>query len=79
MKSKTFLVGLALIIALYGCIQPSEQDIANAIESTKLAEQTSTPRATNTPIITEVKCLIDEEQHKEWETVFCEMGSRGRS
>ena len=72
MKSKIFLIGLALTIALYGCVKPSEQDMANAIESTKLAEQTSTPRATNTPIITEMSCSIEEEQHEEWETVFCE-------
>jgi len=72
MKNRTFLIGLGLTIALYGCAKPSEQDIANAIESTKLAEQTSTPRATNTPIVTEMSCLIEEEQHEEWETVFCE-------
>ena len=71
MKSKTLLIGLVLTIALYGCVKPSEQDIENAIESTKLAEQTSTPRATRTPIVTEMSCSIKEEQHEEWETVFC--------
>jgi len=72
MKSKIFLIGLVLTIALYGCVKPSEQEIANAIESTKFAEQTSTPRATNTPIVTEMSSSIEEEQHEEWETVFYE-------
>ena len=72
MKSKLFLIGLALILVLNGCIQPSDEDIAKAIEETRVAKSTSTPSITNTPITTEIQCPIEEEQHNDWKTVFCE-------
>ncbi len=72
MKSKTLLIILGFILSIYGCIPPSDQDIAKALEETKTAEQTSTPRATKTPIVTEMTCSIKEKQHEEWETVLCE-------
>ena len=73
MRRKILLIGFALSIVLFGCTtQPSDEDIARAIEETQIVGSTSTPRATNTPVITEVKCSIEEEQHEEWETTFCE-------
>lgn len=72
MKNKTFIIGLSLVLVLYGCSQPSDEDIVKAIEETKASESTSTPRPTTTPIITEVMCSINEEQHQDWETVLCE-------
>jgi len=73
MRRKILLIGFALSIVLFGCTtQPSDEDIARAIEETQIVGSTSTPRATNTPVITEVKCSIEEEQHEEWETTFCD-------
>lgn len=72
MKSKVLLISLVLLLMFGGCGKPSDEDIAKAIESTRLAEATSIPSPTITPEITEVVCSIDEEQNQDWETVFCE-------
>lgn len=72
MKVSCILALICVLVLTVGCLPPSQEDIARAIQQTQAAEITNIPRPTITPQSTKPICQLTEKIHEDWTIVLCD-------
>jgi hypothetical protein len=72
MKNKLFLISLVCVILISACGPSGKDEAPVGVEEQSVESESSQPEPTTAPEPTAYVCPIQEKQHEDWETVYCD-------